>query len=133
MVVRRRFGMRLLVCSLGLGSVLGLTGCPGGCFEEADPVRTSPATSCLKVEVGTICGDAELEGTNTCAEALVLPPTEPGGEEQRFEAGGSVRYTLHRSSPGIRIFQGKNNTDWTISAKVGDQDVAIIVTIHEID
>jgi len=128
-----RFGMRLVVCFAEAGAVFGLTGCTGGCFEEADPVRTSPATNCLKVEVGAICGDAELEGTNTCAEALTLPPTSPGGEEQRFEAGSSVRYTMHSTSPGIQIIKGKNNTDWVISARVGEQAVAIIVTIHEID
>ena len=132
MVGHMRFGMRLLVCLLGVGAVLGLTGCPGGCFTEADPVNVSPAINCLSFAADS-CNPDSLDGTNTCAEALTLPPTEEGGSELSFAPGAQVSYPLSRSSPGIRIIQGKHNTNWVISARVGEQNIAITVTIHEKD
>jgi hypothetical protein len=130
---RMRFGMTVLVPLLAMDMVGANTGCTGGCFEEADPVRVAPATSCLKLEVGTICGDAELEGPNDCTEALVLPPPSPDGEAVRVEPGASTRYTMSSKSPGIRISSGDDTTNWVISALLGEQPITITVPIHDID
>lgn len=126
-MVHTKFGIALLLSLLSVGS----TGCTGGCFEEADPVRVSPAASCLHLDVGTICGAPELKGPNNCPDALVLPPTSAGGEPVRVEPGASALYTMSSSSPGIRIIKGNPNTDWVISAMLGDQNIAITVTIHD--
>ena len=130
---RMCLGMTLLVPLLAMDMVGASTGCTGGCFSEADPVRVAPATSCLKLEVGPICGDAELEGTNDCTEALVLPPPSTGGEAVRVEPGASMRYTMDPESPGIRIISGDDTSNWVISALLGEQTITITVPIHEID
>jgi hypothetical protein len=128
-----RFGMTLLVPLLTMDLVGATTGCTGGCFTEADPVQVAPATSCLKLEVGTICGDAELEGSNDCTEPLILPPPSPGGEVVRVEPGASTRYTMNAKSPGIRIISTSDTTNWVISALLGEQTITITVPIHDID
>src|SRR5688572_1201699 len=129
-----RFGMALLVPLLAMDLVGANTGCvAGGCFSEADPVRVAPATSCLKLDVGTICGDAELKGSNECSEALVLPPPTPDGEAVRVEPGASTRYSMNPKSPGIRIISGDDTRNWVISALLGEQSITITVPIHDID
>ena len=129
-----RFGMTWLVPLLAMGLVGANTGCvPGGCFTEADPVLVAPATSCLKLEVGTICGAPDMEGANDCTEPLVLPPTSPGGASVRVEPGASVRYIMDSKSPGIRIISGSDTTVWAISARLGEQAITIAVAVHDID
>jgi hypothetical protein len=130
---RMRFGVTLFVGLLAMDLVGANTGCTGGCFSEADPVQVAPATSCLKLEVGTICGDAELEGSNDCTEALILPPSSSGGEAVRVEPGALVRYTMDRKSPGIRIISSGDITNWVISASLGEQAITITVPVHDID
>jgi hypothetical protein len=134
MGARMRFGMTLLVPLLVMDMVAANTGCvPGGCFSEADAVQVSPATSCLKLEVGTICGEPDMEGSNGCSETLFLPPQGPGGQAVRVEPGASTRYTMKRDSPGIRIISAGDNRNWVISALLGEQAITITVPIHEID
>lgn len=126
--------MTLLVPLLVMDLVGANTGCaPGGCFAEADAVRVAPATSCLKLEVGTICGYPELEGSNGCTEALILPPSSSSGEAVRVEAGASVFYGMDSKSPGIRIVSGDDTSNWVISALLGEQTITITVPIHDID
>ena len=129
-----RFGVTLLAPLLAMNLAGANTGCsPGGCFAEADAVLVAPATSCLKLEVGTICGDAELEGSNDCTEALVLPPSSPDGEPVRVEPGATMLYAMHPKSPGIRLISGSETTVWVISALLGDQTITIAVPVHDID
>ena len=129
--------LSLAVAVIALSSTAWLTtGCEGGCFSQADRVVVQPANDCLQLFVGnpdsgTICGSPELQGTNTCDEALILPPAAPGDTEHGVAAGAPVFYTMNADSPGIRLMHRDDDTQWIIDARLGNQPIAIAVGIHE--
>lgn len=134
MVERLRLAVSLV--ALSTGALISSACVPGGCFSEAGPVVVQPKTECLKLwvgnpEDGTICGSPDLEGTNGCSDVLVLPPAVTGDTTNRVAPGGSVRYAMNRDAAGVRVTDHGDDSQWLIDAMLGEQQLAIAVSIRE--
>jgi hypothetical protein len=125
---------------VAVASNMAVTGCTGGCYDEADAVRSDPNTECLTLYGGqsptdpTVCAVPELGGVNGCSEPLTLPARVTGGEPLVVQPGAKIAYPLPDQSvpPAITVVDRSGGArDYVIVAALGDQSVTLTIPVHE--